>query len=339
MEIENLSPFSVASVPAITREGVDVQVVCVAARHELMAAPARGTPPSAEQGEPILEDVYWGEPGVSSLRMEGQGIYERPGTDIVISGHACAPSEVPVSRLLLTVRVAELEQRALVSGDRVWRRDVVGLVPSTPQPFSKLPLRYELAFGGRVDERSVIADNPIGCGWYADARAASGRPLPNIEDPDQPIVGIGDRPQPVGFCAIPRHWPARLRHAGTYDEAWMKTRMPFWPKDLDLRFFQAASPGLVLDRHLLGGEPISLTGFSATGPISFPVPRNRLLLKSYFDGYEELLEMTADTLHIEPDEGRFTLYYRVAIARGAGPDEYLASVLRQMHEWENVGLE
>ena len=69
---------------------------------------------------------------------------------------------------------------------------------------------------------------------------------PNIEDPADLIRGLRSRPRPAGFGFIGRSWRPRIDLAGTYDEAWQRTRAPLPPPDFDTHYHNAASHGLVM---------------------------------------------------------------------------------------------
>src|SRR5262249_34707265 len=154
----------------------------------------------------------------------------------------------------------------VIHGDRVWQRSITsGARPSDALPFVTMPLVWERAYGGvaaNSTEQKPVFDvrNPIGCGFENDPGVAVGRPLPNIEDPGQPLTRLSDRPRPMGVGPVARHWQPRVRFAGTYDEAWTRQRAPLWPDDFDERFFCGAPSYLQAFPHLTGGEQVWLTG-------------------------------------------------------------------------------
>lgn len=262
--------------------------------------------------------------------MEGQGGLDRPGADVYVSGHAWAPDGRPVTALGVELRVGELRHELVVFGDRVWEMGIAGPRASDALPFDSMPLCYERAFGG-----PTVRHNPVGCGLYSSLADAVGRPLPNLEDRAALITSIRDRPRPIGVGPIARHWGGRVELGGTYDAVWLETRSPFWPEDLDPRFFNAASPGLTMSTRIRGGEAVVLTGLSVTGRVAFHLPRHRILLKNYFAGYKTRMLLDADALHVDTDARAFTLYYRALIAHGEGNDRYIASVVRELYPWED----
>lgn len=319
-------------------------MICVAGQFDL---PAPGKPsqeppsPSGVQLSPQIEDIHWGEPGISSLKYEGQTAYYRPGTDIYLVGYARSPNGKPVRKMQVGLRVGSCQKRVLVVGDRKWIRGVLGLKPSSPLPFVSMPLQYERSFGGVAQAKGnkaaeYEARNLVGCGFYSARKEALDNSLPNIEDPSSLIREWSDRPSPVGFGPIARNWQPRLNFAGTYDQAWVERRAPLWPLDFDLRFFQAASQGLVATPWLEGGEPVSLVGFSHGGAISFPLPSHRLMAKSYFRDRVDRRLMVMDAVQIEPDEGAITLIWRTAIPVHRQLSDHEYTLVRELEPWENL---
>lgn len=248
-KIVNLSSFKEQALFAVDCTGQDLLVVCVAGRFKLPPAGHGGQHELAladEQATAPMTDVYWGEPGASSLRYEGQSAFYRPGTDIYVSGHAHSPAGCRAQQLCVRVQVGSIKKTLAVFGDRVWYRSWTAVRSSAPQPFERMPLRYERSFGGAPGsgKHQWEPRNPVGCGLYDSAAAACDRPLPNLEDPAQLITDWSDRVAPAGVGPICRAWGPRLKLAGSYDTEWVQSRAPLWPRDLNLGFFHAAAPGL-----------------------------------------------------------------------------------------------
>lgn len=340
--IENFSRFAAVDLPSLTKDGHSVLVVCVAGRFALPGAgnPSRTVPmPTDEQPLPIMEDIYSGKPGSSSLRFEGQTAYYRPGTDIYLTGQACAPRGRRTESMLVDIRVGNCRKQLLVLGNRTWTRGLIGARLSPPEPFESMPLIYERAFGGAVepsDGKPPLWEprNPVGCGLYSSVRQAVDKPVPNIEDPGNRISSIGDRPAPQGLGPIARSWQPRVVYAGTYDQPWVEERAPLWPVNFDERFFCAASTGLTTQRHLTGGEPVSLAGVSPRGSYEFPLPTVRLRVKGIFRDRQERRMMVLDAVHLEPDEGVFTMIWRAALPTGGGLKTHEVTIVRELESWE-----
>lgn len=341
--LQNLTPFAAIAMPSMDKAGREVLLLCVAGRFCLPEANIRhyeAPPVNATQAPPVMADEYHGKPDASSLRYEGQSAYTRPATDIYVLGHAHAPGGEPVTRMGVGIQIGARRHTAVVTGDRVWERTLVGgMQISPPVPFTSLPLMWERAFGGAaVPDGDAPPQweprNPVGVGWYGSAAEAVGRPLPNIEHPEQLIRGIEDRPEPVGFGPIARAWMPRRTLGGTYDAHWVENRAPFWPDDLDERFFCGAPPPLQHHPHLTGGERVLLAGLHPGGMIDFPLPQLRLITHTRFKTRTDQRGMVLDALLIEPDQGWFTLIWRASVPAGRDLAGHASSTVRVVEPWE-----
>ncbi len=321
MNLENATPFGALAMPSSDREGRDLLLIVVGAQFTL-PAPGDENPrlrlfPTQEL--PPMSDEYFGEPGRSSILREGQSAYTKPATDICLSGSACAPNGRAVTAMTVNIRVGPCAVDLRVSGNRVWQRAITtGARPSNPAPFVTMPLVWERAYGGAASsstEQRPKFDprNPLGCGFETDANDALGKPVPNIEDPRQLLQRIADRPQPIGTTPIGRHWQPRVGYTGTYDEAWKRNRAPLWPDDLDLRFFCGAPPYLQASPHMVGGEPVVLSGMHRDGAIGFRLPTLQFSALSRFGSRTIPSTPIMDGVVIESDRERLTLYYRAAV--------------------------
>ncbi|HEY8376858.1 MAG TPA: DUF2169 domain-containing protein, partial [Nannocystis sp.] len=209
-QLDNRTAFGASLDLSLDRDGRTCLVVVVAGSFELPAAgrPAPGPlRPSDLQPPPLLHDEYYGDPATSSLRREGQSTHLRPGTDIHLLGQAWAPRGRPTTRAFVHLSLGPCVQEAVITGPRRYLRGVADLRPSAPEPFERVPLRYEHCAGGPVEPRNPVA--------FAGARDALDRPLPQIEDPRHPLTSWRDRPPPAGFGPIARSWLPRRAYAGT----------------------------------------------------------------------------------------------------------------------------
>ena len=340
----NLTPYGAVTLPSMGKDGRDLILAVTAARYRL---PDPTDPPDQpleladEQPEPPLGDDYSGPPARAGLRIEGQTAFTRPATDITVAGHARALGDEPVTRLDVVVSVGPCTQRAVVLGDRVWDIGFRALKMSSPQPFVRMPLVWERAFGGSVydDDGELLANeprNPVGRGLFRNSDAAVGQLLANVEDPRSLIQAWGDRPSPVGFGPVARSWQPRIRHAGTYDEAWQRDRAPVWPKDFDERFFCAAPASLQAAPHLRGGEPVYLEGLHRDGVMRFLLPAPRMVVRFRFNGRDVRRAMTLDAVTIEPDSGCLTLIHRAAAPVVPSMSAHRETVIRSIEAWEEL---
>lgn len=277
-------------------------------------------PELAEKQTPLLAaDVFWGEPGQTSLRAAGEFALLKPATDILLVGRAIAPG--PDTRVAdVNLRVGPVSRAVRVFGDRHWEKSDGQWRPSAPQPWERMPLRWELAYGGIAppDSKGIQeheSRNPIGRGFVAhDTAPSEDQPLPNLEDPQALLSEPNDRPPPACFAAVAPTWMPRKGYAGTYDEAWVRKRAPYLPLDFDARFFQLAPPGLVSPGFLQGGEDVVLSGFNRGSPLHFALPRCSLAVEFDFDGALLPKPPQLEMVLFEPDAGRFQMLWRAGLA-------------------------
>lgn len=319
LDIHNPTPFPALVVPALDKDGREQAVVVLKATFSLRGSEL----PVAEAQVPlVLGDTHHGEPGRSSVRHASDLCPGKPGTDVVLIGHAHAPA-APVSVLDVDLRVGPLRKVVRVFGDRHYYKSIASHGMSSPARFSKMPLVYERAFGG-VDASHADAAhherearNDVGLGFVAakSARSLEGAPLPNLEDPNDLLQGPEHRPAPAGFGFTARHWAPRARLAGTYDARWQAERSPFLPLDFDARHHHGAHPDLISPRPLKGGEPVAIAHVSPYGgPIHFTLPARAFEATVTIKGAPTVLRMQLDTVVIEPDEDRVTLTHRAVLS-------------------------
>ncbi len=314
LQVVNHTPF-VASLSVFPdTAGVETAYMVVKATFSF---DAQGVDLAAKQAQLLAADVFWGEPLSSSIRAVGEFALSKPSTDVLLVGHAVAPgSGTHVADVSL--RVGPVARCIRVFGDRVWQKRGGQWRPSDPQPWERMPLRWELAWGGVCPPAGdEVPDheprNPVGRGLVANkAQPTDLQPLPNLEDPQALLSRPQDRPAPVCFAPIAPTWQPRRSHAGTYDEAWVSGRAPYLPLDFDPRYFQVAPSGLISPAWLEGDEAVELIGFHA-GSMQFDLPPCGLDLVADFDGQKTPLEPRLEMVLIEPDVGRLQLLWRAAL--------------------------
>lgn len=317
LQLKNTSPFAATMVAFPDQRGVETLFAVVKATFAL-----RPDLEVAEQQVPVqAADVPWGEPGASSLKYASELHLCKPGTDAVMVGSAWTTRNPRKDQVDVLFAVAGRTSVVRVFGDRQWRPGVLGLSASPPVPFESMPIVYERAYGGthQPDPKSgrMLAEerNPVGVGFKGKrgAREFAGQPLPNVEDPLRPIRSPGDAATPKGFGFVAPSWLPRRGFAGTYDKSWQERRAPYLPEDFDPRFFHAAHPELVFERHLQGGELVELVNGSAGGPLMFHLPTCRLDVAVLLAGAEQRPAMNLETVLLEPDDNRLCLLWRGAV--------------------------
>ena len=152
--------------------------------------------------------------------------------EYLLSGYAYPCHHDDASRCAVRMQVGHLEKSLLVFGDRYWLDGKI----TAAQPFERMPLRWEYAWGGAGQ------DNPVGKGLQdQDVNGVSLKPLPNLELA-QSRYQSPSRPG-VPACCGPRDpaWPSRMATMkGTYDQRWMERDFPGMASDVDWRYFNAA---------------------------------------------------------------------------------------------------
>ncbi len=274
----------------------------------------------ADQQVPVSNrQEHHGEPDASSIRVPSDISLMKPGTDVLLIGHAYAPGGRSTTEMDVSVSVGPVHKRVRVFGDRVWRLGA-GLVMSRPAAFDTMPLVWERAYGGVIasgDERQEEARNPVGCGLAASMWAGGEIKdelwLPNLEDPSDLISVWNQRPVPACFAPIAAHWEPRRSYAGTYDERWQQEQAPYLPDDFDPRFFQLAPPGLVAPGHFKGGESVEVAGASSYGVLRFRLPVVDLAVTYVLDSEVIPRPAVLDTVVIEPDLDRLQLVWRAVL--------------------------
>jgi hypothetical protein len=311
LQLKNISPFAAAMGVLPDASGIDTLYVIIKGTFTLEPQVAV----AEKQAAPTLVDVYWGDAGASSLRYSGELHLPKPGTDVILNG--LARGTRPRDTHLVTLTAGRRRKDIQVFGDRVWSGSGR---PSSPEPFLSMPLVYERAFGG-VDRaadgslRGAEERNPVGVGFTAgrSAREMAGERLPNLEDPRQLLTRVGDRALPACAGFVAASWLPRRQYAGSYDEAWQKSRAPYLPADFQPLFFHAACPEMTFAAAFQGGEPVSIRGVSVRGDLLFAVPRCALRVSARVAGRVQRGTVQLETVLVESEMDRFVLTWRAAI--------------------------
>jgi hypothetical protein len=314
LQVANQTPFACGLSLLPDRNGIDSVYAAIKATFTTRPAIA-----IAEEQVPVFAaPKHYGDPKATSIRYPSDVGLPKRATDIVVVGHAWGPNGRPTSRTDVSVRVGPIQRDAAVFGDRVWQSNGVSYSLSAPEPFTRMPIVWERAYGGidHVGDAEVFEPrNPVGTGFRHSkgSDAIDGIPAPNVEDRSALISSPHQTPPPAGFGAIGEHWLPRRKYGGTYDAAWQANRAPYLPDDFDDRFLQVAADGLTAPGHLAGGEPVELIGMSADGLVRYALPTVVLNVAFVLDGTPQPMPVTLDTIVIEPDASRFSLVWRSSI--------------------------
>ena len=317
MQLINRTPFKGAVFVDLDAQGVEHAVLAVKATFDF--GDSEHVQLSAAQADLVFQDVYAGKPGASSLLYESDANWGRLATDVSLLAHGY-PARAGDRSALVAMRVGAVTRMAQVFGERRWTSTLGVSRLEGPQPFERVPLVYEQAFGGVDASGPAPTDaeaerrNPVGRGLVArrSRLSASDVPVPAIEDPDQPITRPEDRPAPVGFVCVDKGWWPRATFAGTYDEAWQAHRMPLLPLDFDARFHTSASAGLTLP-GVTGGEQVDLVNLTPARQARFHLPRVTLQAAMHIDAAPQAMPLKASAVVINAMKSTLTLVWHAAL--------------------------
>lgn len=265
----------------------------------------------------------------------------KQATDVLVRGHACSPRG-PVAELWCGVAAGSVRKQLRVTGDRRVQVDSRGRATfRKPEPFDRMPLCWERAFGGWAPRPPgtfagtafpsvpvTYPRNAFGRGFFLDRdrQRAHDSPAPNLDDPEDPVTPerlFAPSAQawldlPAAACFEPIDW-------GTFP------RSALGP---DLRVFNCAPPGLARAR-LQGGERVTLWHLhprAATVEFDLPRERPRFYLRPPGCGVHEL-SATLQTVEIEPDEERVTLTWSGSLEVAAPYPEAMCESMERGVRW------
>jgi uncharacterized protein YjbI with pentapeptide repeats len=212
------------------------------------------------------------------------------------------------------VTLGSLQKKLAVFGDRKFNALGLG---STPEPFQRMPIIPENAFGG-----PSYAQNPSGKGAEESLSERTGqlqRGMPNVELPNRLMVSPSDQPEPAGFWALTAASPQRAKLLGRFDDNWLKHRWPHIPIDTDAAYFQTAPRDQQLDGFFRGDEPLAIQNMHPQFPLvqtNLPGMRARIFVsqrsKSNEQIFKELLTQL-ETVWLLPDHLIGLVLYRTVV--------------------------
>ena len=320
MELTNPTPMIAGYTLGVEPSGRELLVVVVKGT---FGVPADGEAPALleEQQPLVMADTFTGKPGFSAPYEEVDFAPRKHRCDVLLTGSAWAPHGQAAERVTVGIRIGDWKKVFSVTGDRQWSSGVTGTRATSPAPFLRQPISYDVAFGGtdaRHDdpaEHRAFMRNPVGRGWHhqASSKYVDGSPLPNTEELDRPVDAPDGDYAPMAFGPLGRGWSPRLAYAGTYDQQWLDNTFPFLPADFREEYYQAAP----LDQQIaypIGGEEVTLLNLTASGRTIFRLPTIEMPV-SFFrrGGDHEDVRASLDTLVFEPDKGFFTMTWRTSL--------------------------
>jgi hypothetical protein len=298
---------------------------------------------AADQQPIVFGDIFSGpadtDPNRAVLTADGDLLPYKPGTDVLILGHALAPNGMAQSFWQAGVSVGPVKKILRLHGPRKFVKRFFGWHLGPGEPVCRIPLDYRLAYGGCVDIPAALAadgnsdfikfpGNPAGCGWLPKKaayrhlprlarkhvkkwiNAQTVLPAPQLESATAPVRHPYQNLPAQGLGPIARWWEPRLSRQGSYDNEWLKARYPLLPKDFDPRYFQSAPTDLVCNPHLIGDERVLLTGLLSENR-EMRLPGWRLLaVVTRASGESTVSVPILDTVRLDLDSGQASLVWR-----------------------------
>ena len=318
MHLINNTPFQTLAVPTVCHRDKNHLVIVVKASFGIKGS-SNALSLLDDQQEIFLADQHWSDPDESSLRYESDIALQKSCTDVALIA-SVYPENPPAKVVEAAISIADSRKSVRVFGNRSWIKSSTGYQVSSPEPFEKMPMVYENAYGGKSPsansgEFSWDERNPLGKGFFdwESGHQPDNLPLPNLENPEQLITNIKQQPEPWCTGFVSRSWLPRKSYAGTYDDDWLKTRNPLLPLDFDKNVNTAASSGLAIRPYLKGGELVQLENLSPKGRLAFYLPLIELKIETSIKGDRCLHDAVMDTVVIEPDEERVSITWRTAV--------------------------
>lgn len=328
--------------PQAGPEGERLDVLVVRGTFDLAAH--GGAITLAQEQQPVAPgDAYAGPVSTHPLRAviqeDGDLLPYKPGTDILVSGHARAPGGLACTQWIAGIRVGSLKKLVRLHGPRQFRKQVLGWRLGPATPVESVCLDYRLAFGGCIDvtpahtrdgEPDAIrhAGNPAGVGWLPRpgdykhlgragrtcvARWVAGQKVldaPQIEAPLDPVTHPFQRAAPQGLGAIARWCTPRVAYQGDFDAHWRATRYPLLPENFESRFFQNAPADMVATPHLRGDESVTMTGLLPDKTDMLLPGWTLLVAVRLASGRSELSIPLLDTLRFDLDRRQVSMVWR-----------------------------
>lgn len=293
------------------------------------------------EDQPALcwNDQYYEEEGLDDADERTSVLYpsdllpHKPRVDVLLVGHAHAPSGAPVPAWTGELRINEHKKSLVFTGPRQWRHHLFGgWMLDEAEPVSQVPLRYELAYGGSWPRQTAFSalkageyfpDNPLGRGFFCkgyrpDPAHTYLHPQILTRDDYDATPRIDHQLVTAGFSPLSGSFWTRLQKAGTYDDAWHKEQAPNIPLDMDLAFWNNAPNDQLLDDAdvaVPASIEIRLLQLMRQPDVTLRLPDMRPYARvDYASGDYEAYRMRLDTILIDLDKNQLSLrwHYRVS---------------------------
>lgn len=296
MQLLRETPFEVAFLVTPVAPPRPTLTVVVKATFTL---PLEGTCAVAAEQLPVSGDAHVDDDPAKALVYEADLAPMKPRGECFVIG-SCHPAGGAATASAVAFSVGPVKKRIAVFGDRRWGSWPFR-APGAPAAFAEMPLTWTRAFGGPGEPR-----NPAG-------RSGAEEPPPNLEDPDALLTAPGARATPVGCAPMPRTWPARARHAGTFDDAWQRDRWPYLPPDHDPAYHLAAPADQRIEGFWTGDEEITLRNLRPERElvkVRLPGVTARVFVVRREGAEPEAVRMRLDTITVDAATQRVLVLWR-----------------------------
>ncbi len=257
--------------------------------------------------------------GVSDLVADLDIGLPKVRPDIVVTGHAYRPASTAIDEpYTVSASIGAWSKFLSVQPAMIWSDRLQPQLQSGDDPVF---LGFSQTFGGtdQASDTELAQEhpgNPLGLGYWKTEAAAKGKALPRLyAQGAEPLRQWNGNAEPAAFCAIPKSWPQRAQHSGTYDQNWMRRKSPLLPDDLHEDYWQSVSVDQQLDHAPSAGQTVTLTNMLPDGgdaslrQFTTELPTLQFELMTRFKSRWQETPMTLQTIHLFPDEGLLTLSY------------------------------
>ena len=339
MELLNATKMQAGYTLGIQADGRELLVVAVKGTFKIPHD--QGEPRLGDAQVPLVEaDIFTGEPGFSAPIYESDYAPHKPRCDVLLNGSAYAPGGRSTTRVRVSLQVGSFLKTFDVVGNRVWRKRLLSIGVSKPQPFTVMPISYNNAFGGidnthkKEKKHCAYLTNHVGVGFHSNLKAefVNNKPLPNTEEAGRPVRKPRGKYRPMAFGPLGRNWQPRPSFAGTFDQKWVDNVFPFLPSDFREEYHQAAPPDQQIS-YPRGGEEVVLKNLTRSGETRFRLPTFRVPVEFTNSAYERTkVPAVVDTVLIEPDLNRVVLVWRVSLPLQKNVHEIRQVVVGEMQK-------
>lgn len=176
-------------------------------------------------------------------------------------------------RTAVSISLNNVKKDLWVTGERYW---IDGKITKA-LPFERIAISWANAYGG-----SDFAENIMGKGRQPiTIDNLRYTPLPNIEDPHDPVYKQGQPYSVAGYAALPFETPLRDGLLGTYEQHWRDNDFPGFAEDISWSYFNQSPKDQRLNR-LEPGDVATFTHLhpeKATLSLTIPPLKVRLFIQ------------------------------------------------------------